>query len=173
MARVREAERLRQELAAAIKQRDTIASWLGMTPEAAAALQAEATVLTPEEEAHARELLANVATPEPAPVPGGREVTPLLIAWLRAHVSDLVFRETLIGGLQARDTYGRAKYGQPLMTHDGRDDRTEVLQEVIDAIQYAFKARLNGGQIPELLPFVDLLRQLVVERGAVDPLVGD
>lgn len=60
------------------------------------------------------------SVPEPAPRERGEAVTPALLAWLDA-------RATTPGALELavlvceRDAFGRAKYGQPLMSEDGRN----------------------------------------------------
>jgi len=56
----------------------------------------------------------------PAPLAGGREVTPVLLAWIAENVTDVGIRDALLFGIAERDTFGRQKYGQPLLTGDGR-----------------------------------------------------
>jgi hypothetical protein len=94
--------------------------------------------------------------PEPPPVPGGLPVTPALLAWLRARgaleAADLVLE---------RDAYGRAKYGQPLTTEDGRCTVEDLRQELGDALQYAAKAALRAEDVRMLLPIVEALRDLM------------
>lgn len=77
-------------------------------------------------------------TPEPAPKPEGTPVSPCLIKWLSWH------HKEVIPLIQQRCEYGMAKYGQPLMTADGRDEVIDALQEVGDLLQYVYKAKLNG-----------------------------
>lgn len=89
--------------------------------------------------------MAKASTPEPAPKRGGREVTPLLITTLKS-----MGYSRSIALVEARHAFGVAKYGQGLMTGDGRDDIEDLEQELGDAIQYAFKARLNGTLTPEV-----------------------
>lgn len=80
--------------------------------------------------------MTQASTPEPPPKPGQELVTPALLAFLRdpmgapPYVLDLV---------RQRDAFGRAKYGQGLMTFDGRDTYEDLRQELGDALQYTFK----------------------------------
>ena len=94
--------------------------------------------------------------PEPPPVPRGEPVTPRLVAWLEQRgdrgVADLV---------RARDAFGRAKYGQPLTTLDGRDTVEDLAQEIGDALQYACKASMTGADVYRLLPAVAALYDLM------------
>lgn len=58
--------------------------------------------------------------PEPAPVPN-----------VSAPVWELVVQD-----MQARDQFGRAKYGTPLQAHNGRDALVDLYQELLDAVVY-------------------------------------
>ena len=80
--------------------------------------------------------------PEPPPVNKGREVTPLLIDWLRGIGAS----NSTISLIEARRIYGLQKYGQGLMTEDGRNTMEDARQEVGDLLQYLFKAFLRGEQ---------------------------
>ena len=62
-------------------------------------------------------------TPEPPPTPGDAEVWPLVLE-----------------DIAERDRMGRAKYGQPLSTHDGRDSLVDAYQEALDLVVYLRKA---------------------------------
>lgn len=52
--------------------------------------------------------------------------------------------QLVIADMQARDEFGRAKYGTPLQANNGRDALVDAYQEILDAAVY--------------------LRQLIVER---------
>ena len=90
--------------------------------------------------------------PQPPPIARGEPVAPALLAWLEhnARVRELVAK---------RHAFGMRKYGQPLMTEDGRDTVRDALEEAGDLLQYTFKARMRGGrelrelreQLPEVL----------------------
>lgn len=45
--------------------------------------------------------------------------------------------------MKARAQEGEAKYGTPLMTHNGRDALVDAYQEILDAIQYLKQAQLE------------------------------
>ena len=79
------------------------------------------------------------SVPEPPPQPKGQPVTPQLVAWLERHGSAQSMEL-----VQARAAFGLSKYGQGLMTGDGRNTFNDLSDELGDAQQYAFKALLNG-----------------------------
>lgn len=103
------------------------------------------------------------SVPEPPPLNKGESVPELLIAELQRqrdlhdyypvnaafmNAQDLV---------RARDAFGRQKYGQPLMTQDGRNSIEDAKQELGDLLQYAYKAQLNGESLKELQEMVPVL----------------
>lgn len=45
--------------------------------------------------------------------------------------------------LNEREAYGVKTYGQPLMTHDGRDNSRDELEEMVDEVLYKFKNYLE------------------------------
>lgn len=49
------------------------------------------------------------------------------------------YRERLLDLVNAREAYGVAKYGQTLMSSDGRDTPTEIVNELLDAMAYLTK----------------------------------
>lgn len=87
------------------------------------------------------------ATPQPSPVERGEPVSPEVLAFLNRCTS---INDDERGALKEliiqRCEYGMSKYGQLLMTKDGRDDVIDALQELGDLLQYAMKARMNGRQ---------------------------
>lgn len=75
--------------------------------------------------------VANVeATEQPLPMPGQRDV------------NDRV-REMLPTLLASRQMKGRQTYGRPLETWNGRDASRELLDELIDAVQYAVQCQME------------------------------
>lgn len=92
--------------------------------------------------------------PEPSPKVEGVAVSPMLLEWIKANqwLSELD-KGQITSIITDRCKYGMEKYGQQLMTHDGRDDVIDALQEMGDLLQYAFKAKLNG-RLEELNTFL-------------------
>ncbi len=72
----------------------------------------------------------------------------------------------------ARDAFGRAKYGQPLMTGDGRDGVEDALQELGDAAQYIFKAAATGQDVEPLREHVRALGALIQRAEAIREAFG-
>jgi len=93
--------------------------------------------------------------PEPDPVFSGEPVPDKLISFLQSSNIDGNVLVSAVKLIRARDAFGRDKYGQPLMSKDGRDDIEDAMQELGDLMQYAFKARMNGRSL-------DKLRELTV-----------
>ena len=79
------------------------------------------------------------AVPEPAPTGSGTPVTPVLV--------ELILQ---------RDAMGRAKYGTPLKTRNGRDALVDALQESLDLNQYLMQ---------RVLELQDDLAQATAPRG--------
>jgi hypothetical protein len=81
----------------------------------------------------------STAQPPPVFVPGGESVHSLVIAELRAV-------GTPLGEMLAeRRAFGLRKYGQPLQVEDpARDPAQDLLEELGDALVYAYRARARG-----------------------------
>lgn len=101
-------------------------------------------------------VLAEASVPEPPPVNRGVPVTPLLLAWLEQRADTAELRALVL----QRDAFGRAKYGQPLMSDDGRDSLEDARQELGDLAQYIFKARMHGVDVSEVRRMLDVVAQL-------------
>lgn len=82
----------------------------------------------------------------PAPIPGGQPVTPSLAEWIRRECPDAPVAEAIIAGIEARSAFGLEKYGQTLSAGDGRPNYAETLQELLDALQYAHRAEMDGDR---------------------------
>lgn len=95
-----------------------------------------------------------IATPEPPPRASGAEVTPELVSWLQELPEPTALVQQLVAGVEARSAFGREKYGQPLMTGDGRDSVNDAAQEGYDLLQYAYKASMNGEPVDRLVPLL-------------------
>jgi len=110
--------------------------------------------------------------PEPPPKNKGVEVPPLLLEWLskqesiQVEYSAFISEEELKQAMelvQARTNYGIHKYGMPLKTQDGRDSQEDAVQEIGDALQYLYKARLNGENIDKIKHLMSVLLLLVFD----------
>jgi hypothetical protein len=76
--------------------------------------------------------------------------------------------DPLIPLIKERAEFGRNKYGQDLMTFDGRDTDLEIRQELIDAIFYAKKGLMESGDLSYvhvLASVQSLLRFMLDKQG--------
>jgi hypothetical protein len=80
--------------------------------------------------------------PEPPPKPSGLVVPDALIKYLKQDKNN----EDLCNLVKQRDAFGRAKYGQPLMSKDGRNGVEDARQEAGDLLQYAYKVYLANDR---------------------------
>lgn len=97
---------------------------------------------------------------QPAPINKGQSVTPALLEWLKDHHAS----EKVISTIQQRYEFGLNKYGQPLMTQDGRDTFRDAQEEAADLLQYLYKATLqelkdpfNVQELEEILAYCQQL----------------
>lgn len=94
-----------------------------------------------------------MSVPEPKPKNRGVVIPDLLIEYLRGYDNS----QAAVKLIQDRDAFGRSKYGQPLMSQDGRDSVEDAMQEIGDCMQYLYKAHVNGenvDRIREVIPFL-------------------
>ena len=96
-------------------------------------------------------------TPQPPPVPEGVPVPPLFQEWAQknGYVASVALSES-------RSSFGISKYGQPLMSEDGRDSVEDALDEVGDFNHYMQKAALRGENTTVLGPHVRAMMHLFV-----------
>lgn len=82
----------------------------------------------------------------PLPLTGGKDVVPLLISRV-SSCSDLPAQELekIVAGIRDRAAVGEQKYASSLQTFNGRPAWVDLWQELLDAIQYAYKERLEGN----------------------------
>lgn len=104
---------------------------------------------------------SSTSLPEPSPKDAGEPVTPALVAWIQAQGLDEQTKREVIAGIEERSAFGAEKYGQVLMSLDGRDSVNDAVQELIDALQYIQAARMKGQSLDRLKPLLSLLTQLV------------
>ena len=89
---------------------------------------------------------------QPSPVERGVVVPDALIEFIDGHYMLTETDKTaLIELIRERDAFGRSKYGQPLMSDDGRSGVQDCFEELGDLLQYAMKCKLNGTESREKL----------------------
>lgn len=95
--------------------------------------------------------------PEPPPKNEGRCVPEELKEWIRQSDFADDHKRNIIELIDQRNAYGLQKYGQPLMSQDGRNTVEDARQEAGDLLQYIYKAIMNGedlSPIKEIMPFL-------------------
>lgn len=90
--------------------------------------------------------MSSITVVQAMPSPGEQVVIDPMIAYLKEHEG---FKDdsALIVSLKERAAFGLAKYHQPLMTRDGRNTDTEIIQELGDTMFYAYKGILESGDM--------------------------
>lgn len=104
--------------------------------------------------------MSSHSVPEPPPKPSGIIVPDALLEYMEG-INEW---EDLSKLVRERDAFGRKKYGQPLMSQDGRNGVEDARQEAGDLLQYAFKVYLSGD-----MKGLDELRLLIKQ---VDDVMG-
>ena len=110
--------------------------------------------------------------PEPPPKPSGVVVPDALVRHLSYHHTNI--STYLIPLILQRSAFGIIKYGQPLMSEDGRDGVEEARQEAGDLLQYAFKVYLSGDKdgLEKIRRLVNGVQAVVEELSLSSPLEG-
>jgi len=92
----------------------------------------------------------NEHDPQPAPIrcDGSRDVIIDLCEKSICGVS--ISRAEIMRKLLERREFGIEKYGQPLMSRDGRDSLKDLEDEMLDALAYAHKIVMSGEPIHAL-----------------------
>ncbi len=107
-------------------------------------------------------LLTHAATAEPSPLAtGSQPIWPLVIADAEA-----LGCSRLIPDMQARDAFGRAKYGTPLTADNGRNHLADAYQEALDGVVYLRAAMVNGADVGLL--YAEAMRVALRIRDAID-----
>ena len=109
------------------------------------------------------------SVPEPPPINVGLPVTPALLYYIQDtvdHSLDGVRRVKFVSDLvKSRDAYGFEKYGQHLMSEDGRCTMKDAKDELADFMQYAFKLKMQDTatreDVEELRALVDFAERIV------------
>lgn len=107
--------------------------------------------------------------PEPAPIRGGVDIYPLAVAAVKALEDQKSAGEgdairDMLRLLSERHEFGVRKYGQTLMSHDGRDAIVDAEQELGDFVQYFVKARYLGLDIGKLKQLLQVVNALVASE---------
>lgn len=76
--------------------------------------------------------MRKLLTTQPDPSPNGYAITPKLLI-------SIFHYEQLSELIQQRYEFGMQKYGQPLMSLDGRSGLVDAQEEMGDLVQYVFK----------------------------------
>jgi len=108
---------------------------------------------------------------QPKPMQKGKIITYELIEWIQKQqskemtvkfdINDNTKQET-IKLIKLRDEFGVKKYGQHLMSEDGRKTAKDALDELGDLLQYVYKAVLLKDEetfilIKKIIPILLLL----------------
>lgn len=98
--------------------------------------------------------------PEPDPQKSGLIVPDALIKYLKQRPNT----QELVRLVEQRNEFGIRKYGQPLMSQDGRSGVEDARQELGDLLQYCYKCRLNGSEdTKELRQLVNRAQKILLE----------
>lgn len=83
-----------------------------------------------------------ISKPLPDPIQKGVNVSESLLNFLKNN--KLNEAELISNIIKQRVEYGIKKYGQPLMSDDGRETQIDAVQELGDFLQYFWKMHING-----------------------------
>ena len=103
---------------------------------------------------------------QPPPINKGKRVPDLFIRWISKTESlDEESKDFAIQLIRARSKYGEEKYGQPLMTEDGRNVG-DAIEELGDLLQYAFRSVYKGEDVSKLKLLLPILDRLINEENS-------
>lgn len=117
----------------------------------------------------------HASVPEPPPQPHGIVIPDALLTHIELQKPH--HWQELLQLVQERDAFGRKKYGQPLMSQDGRNGYEDARQELGDLLQYTYKMYVTHDEeglkkIHDLLRgYVDVLEDLKAQLSDVPDLV--
>lgn len=107
--------------------------------------------------------------PQPPPVRTETpEVWPAIIRTLKENDPSPA-NERLIAACQARDAFGRQKYGVGLQVENGRDPLTDALDEALDAMAYTYQHKERTGTLSAASLYLQATR---LAFAIVDEVVG-
>lgn len=101
-----------------------------------------------------------ISVPEPPPIFKGSPIYDPLVYWMKNADVEEKDKNEMLSLLESRYNFGMHKYGQPLMTEDGRNSIKDCLEEIGDGMQYAFKALLNGEDVQKINRMARILVKL-------------
>lgn len=106
----------------------------------------------------------NLSIPEKSPVNKGIPIYEISISDIK-NIPDTIISQPIkneaLSLLEARYNFGVRKYGQPLMSEDGRDDIEDCLQELGDTIQYLTKAKYNKLDTTKIKNMIQVVNALI------------
>lgn len=89
---------------------------------------------------------------QPNPVNKGENVPSEFRNWAQHNGFDDASQLSKI-----RDLFGQTKYGQPLMSEDGRDTIKDAVEEIGDLLHYLYKARMNNLDVDSIKKYLPVL----------------
>ena len=99
--------------------------------------------------------------PQPSPINFGISVSESLIQTLEK----LGDSGPAIDLIKQRTAFGIKKYGQPLMSEDGRNTIIDALQEAGDLMQYIWKAKLRHEDLSQVSQILATIQKIMT----IDP----
>src|SRR5690348_13449887 len=97
---------------------------------------------------------------QPNPKPNGIVVFNLIQSYLD-RVQDKSYNNEVLEQLYKRFNFGLQKYGQALMSDDGRDSIRDANEELLDAIQYIIKCKYNKCDLAPIKKTLYILNQIM------------
>jgi hypothetical protein len=120
-----------------------------------------------------QKLQSKIGLPEPlypqqqsAPKSGGVEVYSLLDKYLKGTAGEN--NEYLKKKLKERYDFGKSKYGQGLMTGDGRNSSRDLEEELLDAIYYLAKCLHNKEKIDNSKMMLQTIRDMIRRQEKIE-----
>lgn len=98
-----------------------------------------------------------VVDPQPKPVPGSVTVKQMILLTAYPGVPDYLL---VITDCCARMDAAEAKYGSPLMAHNGRDADVDQYQELCDGINYAIQGLIEEKVADEVIGRIEEINDL-------------
>lgn len=97
---------------------------------------------------------------QPKPINKGIVIFNLIQSYLD-KIQDKSFNNEVLEQLFNRYNFGLQKYGQPLMSDDGRDSVRDANEELLDCIQYVIKCKYNKCDLSSIRKTLYILNQII------------